>query len=146
MNIYMRYKLNVWYLEPLLVNDRYISKFKLYCYRRSVGQCVLVSGPLLGAWPNFNFLSLTISFSLLHVGCTLWWEDRSLICSEITHWLESRRTHNHILLSHLRLPPTWRARSPYIYPPGTGCPSYTLGHWVPFPSQFTTRRAAAEVF
>jgi hypothetical protein len=29
-------------------------------------------------------------------------------------------------------PPNWRARSPYLYPPGTGWPSYTPGHWVPF--------------
>jgi hypothetical protein len=50
------------------------------------------------------------------------------------------RTHGHILLSHLRLPPTWRARSPYLYPPGTGRPSYTLGHWVPFLSPLKTRR------
>jgi hypothetical protein len=28
--------------------------------------------------------------------------------------------------------PTWRARFPYLYPPGTECPSYTPGHWVPF--------------
>jgi hypothetical protein len=28
--------------------------------------------------------------------------------------------------------PTCRVRSPYLYPPGTGWPSYTLGHWVPF--------------
>jgi hypothetical protein len=27
-------------------------------------------------------------------------------------------------------PPTWRARSPYSYPPGTGWPSYTPRHWV----------------
>jgi hypothetical protein len=25
-------------------------------------------------------------------------------------------------------PPTWRARFPYLYPPGTGWPSYTPGH------------------
>jgi hypothetical protein len=43
-------------------------------------------------------------------------------------------------------PPTWRARSPYLYPPGTGCPSYTTRHWVPFPSPPTTRRATVEVF
>jgi hypothetical protein len=29
-------------------------------------------------------------------------------------------------------PPTWRARFPYLYPPGTGWPSYTPGHWIPF--------------
>jgi hypothetical protein len=29
-------------------------------------------------------------------------------------------------------PPTWRARSLYLYPPGTGWPSYTPGRWVLF--------------
>jgi hypothetical protein len=28
--------------------------------------------------------------------------------------------------------PTWRARSPYLYPPGTGWPSYTPRHWITF--------------
>jgi hypothetical protein len=42
-------------------------------------------------------------------------------------------------------PKTWRARSPYLYPPGTGWPSYTPRHWVPFSSPPTTRRATAEV-
>jgi hypothetical protein len=27
-------------------------------------------------------------------------------------------------------PPTWRARSSYLYPPGTGWPSYTPKHWI----------------
>jgi hypothetical protein len=42
--------------------------------------------------------------------------------------------------------PTWRAKSPHSYPPGTGWPSYTHGHWVPFSSPLMTRRAAVEVF
>jgi hypothetical protein len=33
----------------------------------------------------------------------LWREDGSVICSAICQWSESRRTHNHTLLSHLRL-------------------------------------------
>jgi hypothetical protein len=28
--------------------------------------------------------------------------------------------------------PTWSVRSPFLYPPGTGWPSYTPRHWVPF--------------
>jgi hypothetical protein len=36
-------------------------------------------------------------------------------------------------------PRTWRARFPYLYPPGTRWPSYTLGHWLPSMSPFTTR-------
>jgi hypothetical protein len=56
---------------------------------------------------------------------------RGRVCnfSVITQWSESLRTRNHTLLSHLR-PPTWRARFPYLCPPATGWPSYTLGHWV----------------
>jgi hypothetical protein len=37
--------------------------------------------------------------------------------------------------------PTWRARSPYLYPPGRVWRSYTSRHWVPFSSPSTTRRA-----
>jgi hypothetical protein len=37
-------------------------------------------------------------------------------------------------------PPTWRARSPYLYPPGTGWPGYTPRHCVPFSSPPTTRK------
>jgi hypothetical protein len=44
------------------------------------------------------------------------------------------------------IPPTWRTRSPYLYPPGTGWPSYTPRHRVPFSSPFTTRRTTVEVF
>jgi hypothetical protein len=42
--------------------------------------------------------------------------------------------------------PTWKPRSQYLYPPGTGWPSYTPRHWVPFSSPPTTRRAMMEVF
>jgi hypothetical protein len=43
-------------------------------------------------------------------------------------------------------PPTWRARSPYLYPPTTGWPNYTPRHWVPFSSPPISRRTTAEVF
>jgi hypothetical protein len=65
--------------------------------------------------PDFNFVFMTIAFFLLHVGRPLWWEDGSVICSAITHWLEPRRTHNHILLSHLKLPQSG-GPGPRIYP------------------------------
>jgi hypothetical protein len=44
------------------------------------------------------------------------------LTSTVTLGSKSYRTHDHILLSHLRLP-TWRASSPYLYPPGTWWPS-----------------------
>jgi hypothetical protein len=43
-------------------------------------------------------------------------------------------------------PPNWRARSPYLYPTGTGWPSCTPRQWVPFLSPLTTRRAVVELF
>jgi hypothetical protein len=43
-------------------------------------------------------------------------------------------------------PPTLRAMSPYLYPPGTGWPGYTPRHWVPFSSPHATCRATVEVF
>jgi hypothetical protein len=66
---------------------------------------------------------------LVSLGRPLWREDGSAICSLITQQSESLRTRNHTLLSHLRLPPTWRARFPYLYPLGTGWPSYTPEYW-----------------
>jgi hypothetical protein len=43
-------------------------------------------------------------------------------------------------------PLTWRARSPYLYLPGTGWPGYTPRNWILFSSPPTTRRATAVVF
>jgi hypothetical protein len=67
------------------------------------------------------------------------------LASSVILGSESRGTHGHILLSQIR-DSTWRARPPYLYPPGTGWPSYTARHWVPFSSPPTTRRATVEVF
>jgi hypothetical protein len=77
---------------------------------------------------------------LVSVGRQLWREDGSAICIVITQWSESLRTHNHILLSHLRLPQSGGPGSRNLYLPGTWWPSYTPGHWVPFTSSLATRR------
>jgi hypothetical protein len=52
----------------------------------------------------------------------------------------------YFIVPMLETTPTWSARSPHLYPPGTGWPRYTPGHWVPFLSPLTTRRATVEVF
>jgi hypothetical protein len=59
---------------------------------------------------------------------------------------ESRRTHDHTYCLRFETSSTWRARSPYLKAPGTGWPSYTPRHWVPFSSLPTTDRATVEVF
>jgi hypothetical protein len=46
----------------------------------------------------------------------------------VTLGSKSRSSHGHILLSHL----TWKARFPYLYPPGIGWSSYTPGTGFPF--------------
>jgi hypothetical protein len=49
-----------------------------------------------------------------------------------------RDSRPYFIVPILETPPTWRARSPYLYPPGTWWPRYIPGHWVPFPSPLTT--------
>jgi hypothetical protein len=80
-------------------------KFNLYCYRRSLRQYVLVSCLFWRPWPDCDFMSLTITFFVLHVGHPLSPEDGYVIYSAITYWLESHRTYTHVLLSHLRPQP-----------------------------------------
>jgi hypothetical protein len=74
---------------------------------QSVSQSVSMSwcrAPLWGPWPDFSFSFLLPENYLLFVlGWPLWGEDGSVICSAVCQWSESRRTLNHILLSHLRL-------------------------------------------
>jgi hypothetical protein len=69
-----------------------------------------------------------------------------VLASAVKLRAESRGTRDHILCLIFETPPTWRAGFPYLYPPGTGWPSYNPRHWVPFSSPPTTRRAAVEVF
>jgi hypothetical protein len=52
----------------------------------------------------------------------------------------------HVTVSHSKPPPTWRTRSPYSYPPGTGWLSYIPRHWVPFSLPPTTRPATVAAF
>jgi hypothetical protein len=58
-------------------------------------------GTPLGLMTRFFFFR-TIALPLI-LERPLWREDGSLICSAICQWSESLRTHNCILLSHLRL-------------------------------------------
>jgi hypothetical protein len=96
-----------------------------------VSQYVLVSSTLVGLATRYYFLSEICR--LVSVGRPLWEDDGSAICSAIAQCSESRRTRNHTLLSHLRLPqPGGPGSRIYVYPPGTGWPSFISGHWVPF--------------
>jgi hypothetical protein len=70
-----------------------------------------------------------------------------VLASAVPLGSEYHGTQDHILLSQfLRLPQPGGPGLQYLYPPGTGWPSYTPGHWVPFPSPLTTRKATVVVF
>jgi hypothetical protein len=68
-------------------------------------------------------------------------------CQRSHSWIQvPRDSWPYFTVSDSRLPPTWRARSPYLYPPDTGWPSYTPKHWAPSSSPPTTPRATVEIF
>jgi hypothetical protein len=94
------------FLSPLQGSEARGWGWVWFCGWRSVGQFVLVSGTRTHfwcPWPGFNFLMFD-NFFLFHEGHRLWVEDGSVVCSAIPDWLESRKTHNHKLHSHMRLP------------------------------------------
>jgi hypothetical protein len=62
---------------------------------------------------------LSESCTLVSVVHPLWRENGSAVCSAITQWSESRRTRNHTLVSHLRLPQPGGLGSRIYIPPGT---------------------------
>jgi hypothetical protein len=84
---------------------------------------------------------------------TLWREDGSVIyccClalpTQSHSCLSPRDSRRYFIVLIFKTPAIWRARYPYLYPPGTEWPSYTPGHCVPFQSPLTTRMATVEVF
>jgi hypothetical protein len=97
----------------------------------------------------FNW-SLAVIALMLH---PLRREDGSLVynfcwCSPAQSFSSPRPARLMTIFYCLRLesPPTWRVRSPYLYPPGTRWTSYAPRHWVPFSSPPTTRRDTVGVF
>jgi hypothetical protein len=111
----------------------------------------LVVKPHLG--PRTRFLLLSDSCGFVDVGRSLRREDGSVVYSRC--WPSPAQSFSGPSPAWLptifycltfETPPTWKARSPYLCPLGTGWPSYTPRHWVPYSSPPTTRRATVEVF
>jgi hypothetical protein len=106
---------------------------RLAVYRQSVRlaqQAPWDSRPviLFYSWmPEVNSPYVTSSLTRGWV-CRLQW--LLVVAGAVILRSESRGTHDYILLSENRDSPTWRARSPYLYPPGTEWPGYTPMHWV----------------
>jgi hypothetical protein len=126
-------------------------KVKL-CYNRwSVSQSVLVSSSHLG--PKARFLFLPDSCGFVDVVRPLWQEKGSVVynccwSSPAQSFLGLNPTGLRIIFYCVRFetPPTWRARSPYLYRPETQWSSYTPRQRVAFTSPPMTRRDTVEVF
>jgi hypothetical protein len=115
---------------------------------QSVSQYVLVSSTLVGLATRYYFLSecCCLKFAVLYL-----WGALSDERTGLQFAVQSLNGPSHsepvtMLYCLIWDSPTWRARSPYLYPAGTGWPSYTPGHWVPLTLSPTTRRAKVEVF
>jgi hypothetical protein len=120
-------------------------KSKSHQDRRSVGQSVLVSSTHLR--PKTRCVSLSDSCGFVVVGRSLWREDECVVYN--CCWSSPAQSFSGpssagliIIFYCLRFEtlPTWRVRSPYLYPPGTGWPCYIPRHWVPFASAPATHR------
>jgi hypothetical protein len=128
-------------------------KLKLSYDWQSVGQSVLVSGSQLEPMIRFFFTVRQLRVSWCGAPSLIsGWVCNSLvqqlllgIAIVVTLVSKSRKTCDYFTVSS-ETPPTWGARSPYLYPAGTGWPSYTPIHWVPFSTPLMTRRARLEVF
>jgi hypothetical protein len=99
----------------------WVEWVELYYDRRSVGQSVLLSSPHLGLMTRFLLLSDHCGF---WYGRPLWREDGSVLYNV------QCTIYNTFYFLRFETPPTWRTRSLYLYPPGTGWPGYTPRHWV----------------
>jgi hypothetical protein len=88
---------------------------------------------------TIRFLLLFDICGCLDAGRSLWREERSVVYN--CCWSSPAQSFSGpspvglaTIFYSLRFetPPTWRVRSPYLYPQGTAWPSYTPRHWVPF--------------
>jgi hypothetical protein len=105
----------------------------------TANQFVLTPSPLRLTTRNFYFPAEHLRFWSLCPVVQIWcWFSKEQSLS-----VQSPRGLMTIIYClRYETPPTWRAGSPYLYPPGAGWPSYTPRHWVPP----TTRRVTVEVF
>jgi hypothetical protein len=94
-----------------------------------------------------KFLLLSYSCGFVDTWHPLWGDDGSVVPN--CCWLPPAQSFLGpspaglmIIFHSLRFetPPTWTTRSPYVYAPGTGWPSYNLRYRVPFPLPSRTHR------
>jgi hypothetical protein len=139
--------------KDLLINPSNTVDVKVKIMLRPTGSRPVFLGVKPYLRPKTKFLLLSGSCGFVNVGRPLWREDESVIYN--CCWLSPAQSFSGpstaglmTIFYSLRFEttPTWRARSPYLYPPGTEWSTYTPRYWIPFPSPPTIRKATIEVF
>jgi hypothetical protein len=131
-----------------------IKSIKNKIFRERYNVCFQLPAISILVWgshlePMTRFVSFLSQLRASWWGLPLWLEDGSVIycriasgpCQSSHSRVEVPQNSRPYFTVSSETPPTWRARSLYLYPPGTGWPSYTPGHWGPFLSPLPTRRA-----
>jgi hypothetical protein len=149
-------RMNFWRTSEGALRSKSKSKSKLCYDGQSIGHFFLVSSTHLGLTTRF-FLQSDRSW-FVDVVRPLWWEDGSVVYN--CCWPSPAQSFSSPSLSPAQsfsglsptglmttfysltfeTLPTWRTSSLYLYPPGTGWPSYNPRHCVPFLSPPTKRR------
>jgi hypothetical protein len=117
------------------------SKSKLLYDIRSVSQSALVSKSLWNLWPD---ISSCRKVAVLSLWGALSDERTGLQFAVQSLSGSSRKEPVTILYPLIWDSPNLEDQVPVFISPGSGWPSYTSGHWVPFTSPLTTRRATVE--
>jgi hypothetical protein len=111
-----------------LILHSIIESELVYDWRFTANQFILATSPL--RLTNRLFFQLNTCDHSPYVTSSLtrgWVYRLQLLLALASAYIlgsESLRTHDHILLFHIRVSLNLEARSPYLYPPGTWCPSY----------------------
>jgi hypothetical protein len=124
------------FIPPVLTRQRLGEVEVEVTLQLTVGRSVSLSwyrAPLWGPWADLLFFFFCLKIALIFVlKRPLWREDGFVICSAICQWSESRRTHNHTLLSLLgslsvASYDSQELRWKHSYPPPHG--EYPFFHW-----------------
>jgi hypothetical protein len=122
--------------------DSYKSKSKLSYDLRSVSQSVLVSSPIFSSRTDFCYCQ-TVAYLMMWGTLS---DERMDLLFTIAAGACPTRLMTIFYGLRFETSPAWRARSLYVYPPGTGWPSHTPRHWVSFLLPPVTLRVTVEVF
>jgi hypothetical protein len=113
---------------------RALLKLKLSYDRRSIGQSILVPGSY--PEPTTKFFLCICNCEFLDEWLSVWWEDGSAIYSYNCFRALSEQSLSGpspadlttLFTVSYETPPTWRARFPYLYPPGVWWSRYIPEH------------------